>query len=76
LVNNTTLSVGSNIRGGPGPSFFCWQIFIQFQPEKYDLNQYKDFSQKKWPKVPDFKDKFKQVAKNIEGFWFYFYFLI
>ncbi len=49
------------------------------------LNYTKDFSWKKWPKFarfrrfyffksPDCNDKFQKVAKNIEGFWFFFLF--
>jgi hypothetical protein len=32
------------------------------------------FGKKKIKKSPDVYDKFQKVAKNIEGFWFLFYF--
>jgi hypothetical protein len=30
-----------------------------------------DFEEFFFPKLPDFCDELRQVAKNIEGFWFF-----
>jgi len=62
--------------------FWYGEISPNFDLEKYDFNLFKGFfmGKKKGPnspnfdklffKSPDFYDKFQQVAKNIEGFWF------
>jgi hypothetical protein len=67
--------------------FFLWQNSVKFRPEKYDFDLYNGFSMKKTsPKftrfgriffqfVRIFNDKFQEVAKNLEGFCFLFFYL-
>jgi len=56
-------------------------LFLTKKLSDFDLKNMistyaRDFSRKIWPKTPEFYDKFQQVAKNIEGFWFFCYFHI
>jgi hypothetical protein len=61
--------------------FFYWRIFFtKFQPEIYDVKIYEEiFMGKNGPnssnfELPESYDDFQKVAKNIEGFWFFFSF--
>jgi hypothetical protein len=38
-------------------SFFYWQVFINLQPEKYDINQYKGFFMEKMAQI-------RQISKS------------
>jgi hypothetical protein len=62
---------------------FFWRNFAKLWFEEYDFNLHRGFFHgKKWPKfarfsnkkvswLPYFDDKFQQVVKNINGFYFF-----
>ncbi len=66
------------VLGGISPNFDLRNMISTYTKEfpwkKYGPNS-PDFREKKKSKPPDFYDKFQKVAKNIEGFWFFFTFI-